>query len=280
MMLPADVSHRADLAQEIEALGTNLLTVEPSSGFGGGDGTLPEETVVKIGRIGSVELVADVVTLDAAPLRNDLVSSNETGAINAMAADLDLLGTLKGGVADGAWLTEAIGATPNVVHGAVAADRFGIVAVAEGTQLYLGGEWFTIVGVLDEFPLSPDLDRAVFIGKSAATTAEDVPIEYSIVEVQQRDLTVDHEAIGSIEPLNALVVASSTSGTVIETQRPGATVSVGSINVTVDDQMVVEDAPTLPAERATSAVQVQPGIVVGGLVEVSGVPAGAAVIRP
>jgi putative ABC transport system permease protein len=60
-------SSRADLAQEIEALGTNLLTVGPSSGFGGGDGTLPEETVVKIGRIGPVELVADVVTLDAAP---------------------------------------------------------------------------------------------------------------------------------------------------------------------------------------------------------------------
>jgi putative ABC transport system permease protein len=194
-------SSRADLAQEIEALGTNLLTVEPSSGFGGGDGTLPEETVVKIGRIGPVELVADVVTLDAAPLRNDLVSSNETGAIDAMAADLDLLDTLKGSVADGAWLTEATGATPNVVLGAVAADRFGIVAVAEGTQLYLGGEWFTIVGLLDEFPLSPDLDRAVFIGKPAATAVFEADLNPSVIYVRTTPEQID--AVRGVLPSTA-----------------------------------------------------------------------------
>jgi putative ABC transport system permease protein len=194
-------SSRADLAQEIEALGTNLLTVEPSAGFGGGDGTLPEETVAKISRIGPVDLVADVVTLDAAPLRNDLVSSNETGAIDAMAADLDLLDTLKGSVAEGDWLNEATAATPNVVLGAVAADRFGIVAVAEGTQLYLGGEWFTIVGVLDEFPLSPDLDRAVFIGKSAATTVFETDLNPSVIYVRTTPEQID--AVRGVLPSTA-----------------------------------------------------------------------------
>ena len=194
-------SSRADLAQEIEALGTNLLTVEPSGGFGGGDGVLPEETVSKVARIGPVELVADVVTLDAAPLRNDLVSGNETGAIDAMAADLDLLDTLKGEVADGVWLTEATAATPNVVLGAVAADRFGITAIDEGTQMYLGGEWFTIVGVLDEFPLSPDLDRAVFIGKHAATAVFDAELNPSVLYVRTTPEQID--AVRGVLPSTA-----------------------------------------------------------------------------
>lgn len=194
-------SSRADLALEIEALGTNLLTVEPSGGFGGGDGTLPEETVAKIGRIGPVDLVADVVALEAAPLRNDLVSSNETGAIEAMAADLDLLDTLKGSVADGVWLNEATAATPNVVLGAVAADRFGIVALDEGTQLYLGGEWFTIVGVLSEFPLSPDLDRAVFVGKAVASTVFEAELNPSIIYVRTTPEQID--AVRGVLPSTA-----------------------------------------------------------------------------
>jgi putative ABC transport system permease protein len=184
-------SSRADLAQEIEALGTNLLTVEPSGGFGGGDGVLPEETVAKIGRIGPVELVADVVTLDVAPLRNDLVSSNETNGIDVVAADVDLVDTLKGGVTDGVWLTDATASYSNVVLGAVAAQRFGIVALDEGTQMFLGDEWFTIVGVLDEFPLSPDLDRAVFIGKDVAATVFEIELNPSAIYVRTTPDTID-----------------------------------------------------------------------------------------
>lgn len=194
-------SSRADLAQKIEALGTNLLTVEPSDGFGGGDGALPEETVAKIGRIGPVELVADVITLDVAPLRNDLVSSNETNGIDVLAADVDLVDTLKGDVTDGVWLTDATSSFSNVVLGAVAAERFGIVAIDEGTQMYLGDEWFTIVGVLDEFPLSPDLDRAVFIGKDAAATIFDVELNPSAIYIRTTPDQID--AVRDVLPSTA-----------------------------------------------------------------------------
>ncbi len=194
-------SSRADLAQEIEALGTNLLTVEPSDGFGGGDGALPEETVAKISRIGPVELVADVVTLDVAPLRNDLVSSNETNGIDVIAADVDLVDTLKGDVTDGVWLTDATASFSNVVLGAVAAERFGIVAIDEGTQMYLGDEWFTIVGVLGEFPLSPDLDRAVFIGKDAAETIFDVELNPSAIYIRTAPDQID--AVRDVLPSTA-----------------------------------------------------------------------------
>ncbi|MEM7274543.1 MAG: ABC transporter permease, partial [Actinomycetota bacterium] len=64
-------SSRADLQAQITALGTNLLTVTPSGGFGGGDGALPAEGGAKVSRIGPVERVADVVELDTPVLRND-----------------------------------------------------------------------------------------------------------------------------------------------------------------------------------------------------------------
>jgi hypothetical protein len=98
------------------------------------------------------------------------------------------------------------------------------------------------------------------LNDSGATTAEDVPIEYSMVEVQQRDLTVDHEAVGSIEPLNAFVVASPTSGTVIETLRPGATVSAGSIIATFDDQVVVAIDGATPMYRDLTVGDVGPDV--------------------
>ena len=163
-------SSRADLRAQIAALGTNLLTVTPSGGFGGGDGALPAESVGKVGRIGPVERVADVVELDEPVLRNDLVNENETGGITAMAADLDLLDTLNGEIAIGTWLTESTEQVPTVVLGSVTAERLGVEQVDQGMMILIGGEWFTVVGVLEPFPLAADLDRGALIGKSVAAS--------------------------------------------------------------------------------------------------------------
>ena len=163
-------SSRADLNRRIEELGTNLLTVEPSTGFGGGDGALPAEAAAKIGRIGPVEVVADVVTLEELPLRNDVMSSNETKGLTAMAADVDLIGTLRAGVAVGSWLDETTAATPSVVLGSVAAERLEIGSPDGGPMIRIGDEWFVVIGILDEVPLHESLDRAVFIGKDAAAS--------------------------------------------------------------------------------------------------------------
>lgn len=163
-------SSRADLRAQIAALGTNLLTVTPGGGFGGGDGTLPAEAVATVGRVGPVERVADVVELDVAVLRNDLVNENETGGITAVATDLDLLQTLNGEVAVGAWLTEATAQVPTVVLGSVSAQRLGVEQVDQGMTVLIGDEWFTVIGVLEPFPLAADLDRAALIGKPVAET--------------------------------------------------------------------------------------------------------------
>lgn len=177
-------SSRADLNAQIEELGTNLLTVEPATGFGAGDGALPEEAVAKIGRIGPVEVVADVITLDELPLRNDVMSDNETKGLTAVAADVDVLDTLRGTVAVGAWLDDGTAATPSVVLGSVAAERLAIDDVDDGPMITIGGEWFTVIGMLDPVPLNESLDRSVFIGKDAAATVFETELNPTIIYVR------------------------------------------------------------------------------------------------
>lgn len=184
-------SSRADLSQKIEALGTNLLTVSPSTGFGAGDGVLPAEAVPKVQRIGPVEAVADVVSLDATVLRSDYVNPNRTGGIDVVATHLDLLTTLNGSIVEGSWFNEASSSFTNVVLGSEAADRLGIASVDDGPQVFIGGEWFTVIGVLDEFPLAPDLDRSVLIGQQAAVAVFDAELNPSIVYVRAASSVVD-----------------------------------------------------------------------------------------
>jgi putative ABC transport system permease protein len=184
-------SSRADLRNQIAALGTNLLTVSPGQGFGAGDGVLPEDAVAKISRIGPVERVADVVELDASVLRNDLVNPNQTGGITVAAADLDLLETLNGEIAEGVWLNDASSQFTNVVLGSVSAERLGIEEVDEGLQVYLGGEWFTVVGILEPFPLAADLDRSALIGKGAADVVFDADLNPSIIYLRTAPDAID-----------------------------------------------------------------------------------------
>lgn len=157
-------SSRADLKAEISALGTNLLTVTPGGGFGAGDSSFPAEATAKTARITPVEGVSSLVELDAAVLLNDYVNETQTGGITAVASDPALLDVLNGNLTTGAWLDSTTATLPNVVLGQVAAERLGITSVADGQQIIIDDEWFTVVGVLDEFPLAPDLDRSAIIG--------------------------------------------------------------------------------------------------------------------
>ncbi len=214
-------SSQADLTSKIEALGTNLLTVSPGGGFGGGDGVLPEETSAKINRIGPVEQSADVIQLDQVVLRNDLVNDNETGGITAVAADLDLIETLNGSLSEGVWLNEATATTPNVVLGSVAAERHGIVDVGDGVQLQIGGEWFTVIGVLDSFPLAADLDRAALIGKPIAASLFEVELNPSIIYLRTDPAYVDDvRAVlpATADPANPEEVEASRPSDLLETQ--------------------------------------------------------------
>jgi putative ABC transport system permease protein len=161
-------SSKSELLAQLDNLGTNLLTVQAGSGIGLGSGELPEEAGAMIARIGPVEQTTTVSAVDANVFKSDLVPSSQSGGLTVQAVDLNLLDTLAGTVADGVFFNDVTASYPTTVLGSVAAERLGIDEVT-GTQLiWLGDQWFTVIGILDEFALNPDFDRAALVGMATA----------------------------------------------------------------------------------------------------------------
>jgi len=164
-------SSKSELLAQLERLGTNLLTVEPSAGLGMGSGILPATATDMIARIGPIESTSMLSAVPAFVYRTDLMPAARTGGISIQAVDQDLLDVLDGSLADGQWLDdEAKAAYPNVVLGAISAERLGVHTVSGTQQVWLADRWFTVIGILNLFELAPDLDRSVFIGHNAAET--------------------------------------------------------------------------------------------------------------
>jgi len=161
-------SSRAELNRLLNALGTNLLSAEPGTSLFGEEATLPAASIAMLDRIAAVEAVTAIGNIaDAKVYRNDKIPSAESGGIAVYAARLNLLATVGGTVASGTWLNAATAPYPAVVLGAKAAERLGIGAVHVGMQVWLGGQWFTVIGVLAPLPLVPSLDLAALIGWEA-----------------------------------------------------------------------------------------------------------------
>jgi putative ABC transport system permease protein len=166
-VLGLSASSRAGLLSQLDALGTNLLTASPGQTIGGDDATLPRRTRKVLSRLGGVRQVASVEALqDVTVRRTDRIDPAESGGIAVTAADPQLLSTLGGRVARGRFLTSATTRTRSVVLGAVAAARLGVDR--PGMLVYLGGRWWTVLGILRSLPLAPDIDRAALIGYRAA----------------------------------------------------------------------------------------------------------------
>ncbi|MFC0529282.1 ABC transporter permease [Phytohabitans kaempferiae] len=162
-------SSRAELDRELAALGTNLLTVGPGRTLFGDNATLPTDSVAMVARIGPVDEVAATGRVpDAKVYRSDRIRAAETGGMTVQAAHLDLLDTVGGTLASGTWLNAATSRYPAVVLGASAARRLGIGAAGADIQVYVGGAWFTVIGILREVPLAPELDAAALVGWAAA----------------------------------------------------------------------------------------------------------------
>jgi putative ABC transport system permease protein len=163
-------SSKSHLLAALDKLGTNLLVVEPGGGFvGNEDAVLPITSETMLRRIAPVEEVSSVTSVDASVLRTDLAPSNQTGGITVKAADTELLDTLVGEMADGEWLDDARTSLPVVVLGSVAAERLGITDVSDGVQVWLGEQWFAVIGIMAPFELAPDLDTSAIVGRDIAT---------------------------------------------------------------------------------------------------------------
>lgn len=159
-------SSREEIEQQLRALGTNLLTVEPGQTLLSGEpAKLPQQSVGMVARIGSVTSVSAVGAVDDAFVyRNDQIDEGRTNGITTMTARPDLLDAVSGEVNSGRWLDDALAAYPTAVLGATAAERLGISQTDGSVTVWLGQQWFVVVGILEPAPLAPELDATALIG--------------------------------------------------------------------------------------------------------------------
>ncbi|HLI74101.1 MAG TPA: ABC transporter permease [Acidimicrobiales bacterium] len=159
-------SSRSQLVAEIDALGTNLLTVAPGQSFSGQTVTLPRQSPAMVRRVGPVLAASAIgdVGADVGVYRNDRISPANTNGIAVYAAQPGLLATLQGDMAAGRFLNEATVHFPAVVLGASTADALGIDRADGSDQVWLGGRWFSVAGILRPLPLAPELDRSALVG--------------------------------------------------------------------------------------------------------------------
>jgi putative ABC transport system permease protein len=162
-------SSRSQLIAEIDALGTNLLTVTPGQSFSGQNTALPRRSPAMVRRIGPVLGASAIGDVNANVYRSDRISAANTNAIAVYAAQPTLLGTLQGRVAHGRFLNDATAHFSAVVLGASAAQALGVDDANGTVQIWLGRRWFSVVGILDSLPLAPELDRSALIGFPVAT---------------------------------------------------------------------------------------------------------------
>lgn len=161
-------SGQAEVDRRLDALGTNLLRIAPGQTLGGQRAKLPYEAVPMIRRIPPVQQVAATGATGAHIYRNEHIAIGRTGSLDVLAAARDLLPAVGGHVREGRWLDAATEQYPAVVLGATAAQRLDVYT--PGARVWIGGHWFSLIGVLDPVPLAPELDSAALTGWPAART--------------------------------------------------------------------------------------------------------------
>ena len=157
-------SSKTGVLNELGRLG-NLLTVQASSTAFGQQTELPITAEGMVSRIGPVTNVTEIgVLANTYVYRTPYVPSIDTNGISLTATDAALPSTLGATVAHGTFLNAATAHFPAVVLGAEAASLLGIDNLTHPTQIWIGGHWFTVVGILDPVQLVSQMDSMAFIG--------------------------------------------------------------------------------------------------------------------
>jgi putative ABC transport system permease protein len=162
-------SSQANLLAEIDQLGTNMLTVAPGQTFLGSNEVMPSTAVAMINHMGNVQRAAAVYQVsNASVLRSPYVPAEQTGGIGVDAASTNLPVTLGTSMASGHFLDGASQNYPEVVLGAQAANILQIPRAGGHVEVFLGGTWFNVIGVLKPAVLDPTIDTTAFIGLPTA----------------------------------------------------------------------------------------------------------------
>jgi len=157
-------SSKTGLLNELGQLG-NLITVQAQNTGLGQPAELPGTAEGMISRIGPVTAVTQIAGISNVYVyRTPLVPATDTSGISLTAADAALPATLGATLAHGTFLNAATAHYPAVVLGAESASLLGITNLASPTQLWIGGHWFTVVGIMKPVQLLSQMDSMAFIG--------------------------------------------------------------------------------------------------------------------
>jgi putative ABC transport system permease protein len=164
-------SSKAGLIAQLDKLGTNLLTVSPGQTFTGGNAELPETASRAVRGLGDVQASAAVTAVSGVTARRThFIEAEESSGISVDATDPQLLAALGGKVVQGSFIGPGNERFPEVVLGAVAAQRLGVRSLvteshpARPVLVYIGHDWFAVAGILGSQPLAPEIERAALIG--------------------------------------------------------------------------------------------------------------------
>jgi len=208
-VLTLSEASKADLIAQLDRLGTNLLSVEPGQSLLGEPIPLPPSAPAMVRRIAPAESVTALVLVSATVRRSDRIPAGRTAGISVQATELSLLRTLEGRLRDGVFLNPATARYPAAVLGAVAAARLGLSRLIPGTEIWLGGQPFAVVGILEPLPLTPSIDRSALIGRPIAAklfAASASPTQIFVRTSPDRVLEVGDVLAATANPQNPTAV--------------------------------------------------------------------------
>jgi putative ABC transport system permease protein len=176
-------SNQAQLLAELDDLGANMVAVQPGMGPNDEFVPLPETAPSMLARVDGVE---EVGVLRSVPegigvYRNDLIPEGQGNGLSAYAADPAFLSAVEGTLAEGEWFDEATRNLPVTVLGASAAARLGISET--GVRVWIGGQWYVVIGILAADGLADQLDDAAFLGDEWAAAHVSEPDDDTIAAV-------------------------------------------------------------------------------------------------
>lgn len=164
------------LANSLTRLGTDVIEVTPITS----EQTpvqLPAESVAMVSRIGPVTIASAVANTHAIVARSDQIPDDDRSGYSVLASKSNLIGSINARLSSGRFLDAGTERLPTVVLGSVAATGLGVTdldvtdldttdldTTGPGPQVYIGHDWFTVVGILQPVALAPELDSAVMIG--------------------------------------------------------------------------------------------------------------------
>jgi putative ABC transport system permease protein len=162
-------SSQAQLLNEIARLGTNLLTATNGQTVSGQSAELPDASPGMVARLPGVTAVQYTGTVsNVNAYRSPLIPSYDTGSLSVTAASLGLPAAVGTSVGQGSYLNAATAKEPVAVLGYEAAQLLGIDRIWPGMRIWIGGQWFSVVGILSSATLAQQLDTSILVGFPAA----------------------------------------------------------------------------------------------------------------